>query len=113
MLASILRNVRLTNKISETYQDGTGVRLVVDKEREVFRIHMCTYHKKKKFYVPPCHNGQQEGRGMEEVVEGEPVGGVMWLLSWLVGWLACTGGLVGPGGDGPICVEADTLPGFC
>ena len=37
----------------------------------------------------------------------------MWLLSWLVGWLACTGGLVRPGGDGPICAEAGTFPGFC
>ena len=32
--------------------------------------------RKRKFYVPPCHNGQWEGGGMKEVVEGEPVGGV-------------------------------------
>ena len=43
-----LRNVRL-NKINErTYQDGTGVVLVVDKERGVFRTYTCTYHREKE-----------------------------------------------------------------
>ena len=35
-----LRSVRLTIKNKETYQDDTGVGLVVDKEWGVFRIHM-------------------------------------------------------------------------
>ena len=59
----------------------------------------------------PCHN--DSGReGSEEEKEGEPVGGVMWWWSWLVGWLACTGGLEMPRG-GSICVEAGTFHGFC
>ena len=37
-------NVRLTNNIKKTYQDGTDVGLDVDKERGVFGIDTCTYH---------------------------------------------------------------------
>ena len=70
-----LRNVRL-NKINErTYQDGTGVGLVVDKERGVFRIHVCTYHREKELVCP--HFGVS-GRGVEVVGgwgRGESVGG--------------------------------------
>ena len=53
------------------------------------------------------------GRWEERERRGEPVGGVMWLWSWLVGWLACTGGLEMPGEGGPICAEAGTFQGFC
>ena len=60
--------------MKETYQDGTGVGLVVDKERGVFRIHACTYHRKKEL-VHPHHN--VSGRVREGVGKGEPVGGVM------------------------------------
>ena len=37
-------NVRLTKIVKKTYQDGADVGLVVDKERGVFGIYMCTYH---------------------------------------------------------------------
>ena len=64
--------------MEETYQDGTGVGLVVDKERGVFRIHVCTYHRKKKFVHPPAimvvggwGRRGEEGRG------GTIRGGVM------------------------------------
>ena len=38
--------------MEETYQDGAGVGLVVDKERGVFRIHACTYHRKRNMCAP-------------------------------------------------------------
>ena len=59
----------------------------------------------------PHHNGS--GRVGREGGRGEPVGGVMWPWSWLVDWLACTGGLEMPGEGGPICAEADIFQGFC
>ena len=37
-------NVRLTKIIKKTYQDGTAVGLIVDKERGVFRMDACTDH---------------------------------------------------------------------
>ena len=43
----------------------------------------------------------------------EPVGGVTWLWSWLVSWLACTKELEIPEGGGPICAEAGTFQCFC
>ena len=48
---------------------------------------MCTYHRKKTKLCAPHHNGQQE-----EWVNGngEPVGGVRWLMMWLGGWWDCT-----------------------
>ena len=36
-------NVRLTNIIKKTYQDGAAVDLNVDKERGVFGMDACTY----------------------------------------------------------------------
>ena len=45
--------------------------------------------------------------------EEEPVGGVTWLWSWLVGWCTCAEELEMPGGGGPICAEAGTFQCFC
>ena len=72
----------------ETYQDGSGIGLFVDKERGVFRIHMCTYHKEKKIMCTPTvmvAGGWGVGRGGGE----EPVGGLHGCrVGCLVGWLA-------------------------
>ena len=51
---------------------------------------MCTYHEKRKFCVPPTImvvGGWEVRKGKE----GEPVGGVKWPWSWLVGWLVLEG----------------------
>ena len=55
----------------------------------------------------PHDNGS--GRVGREGEKGEPVGGVMWLWSWL----ACTGGLEMPVEGGIICAKAGTFQGSC
>ena len=97
--------------MEETYQDGTCEGLVVDKERGVFRIHMHVLTIGKRNLCAPTIMvvGGWGRRGKR----GEPVGGVMWLWSWLVGWLACTEGLEMPEEGGPICTEAGTFQGLC
>ena len=98
----------------ETYQDGTGAGPVVDKERGLFRIHVCTYHKEKEIMCAPHCNGtggRESGRRRGGTSRGCYV--AVELVGWLVGWLACAGELEMPGEGGPICAEAGTFQGFC
>ena len=69
---------------------------------------MCAYH--GKILCAPHQNGS--GRVWDYLVEGGTSRGC-YVAVGLVGWLACAGGLVMPGGDGPICAEAGTFHSFC
>ena len=106
-----LENVRLNKIFERTYQDGTGVGLVVDKERG-YLSHACvlTIRKKEKGVpLPMVQVGGLWGKGCN----GGPVGGISWMWCWLVGWLACTVVLVRPVVDDPRYVGVGIFLGFC